>query len=344
MNARWFNKRQGAFRTYMETCGVPPTAWINSHDSVRKQAQKQDTPVNQLELASSTSEFSVRLDGVLGILLGVNQSKMREEFGVSIDDRVSFLFSCFLQDFVPDDTNLDLHVECGDSAVVVQLRGHNAQCVPVAGEPVSGLAHGQCQLSRELHLFEFTKALARILWRPSRNQSLVGIATEVIRTVCGVVAAGAELAVAGAVVFERYNLLALDVRRSSQKSLARVPKGVKRAFSIAAAEGEGLSKTNQMRTSAQLLRGEGPLQKRRVTSKEPVTNARSSNRWCIDVGSQYILHSREHFKIVPEVTGMLLDGSGYSCKDYNHTAIFNPDTRVCLWLPPSAPLVRPSSK
>ena len=37
-----------------------------------------------------------------------------------------------------------------------------------------------------------------------------------------------------------------------------------------------------------------------------------------------------------EVTGIIIDGSGYACKDYNHYGIMNPNDLTCTWLPPAA--------
>ena len=71
-----------------------------------------------------------------------------------------------------------------------------------------------------------------------------------------------------------------------------MPKGVKRAVANAVTHGEGLSKSNQVITSAKMLSGTTPLKRVRVNGKQPYVRSRPVNGWCVDNGIQYLLGSR----------------------------------------------------
>ena len=187
-------------------------------------------------------------------------------------------------------------------------------------------------------VWAFMSYICHVVWRPSHNKKRIGLAKATFGALSDVITAGVEVGV-GNGTFDKYNALALvpALQRASERgSSVRVPKGVKRAVANAVTHGEGLSKSNQVITSAKMLSGTTPLKRVRVNGKQPYVRSRPVNGWCVDNGIQYLLGSRLLWKKVPEISGFLMDGSSYACQEFMHVAITNPDTDVCVWLPPAA--------
>ena len=182
------------------------------------------------------------------------------------------------------------------------------------------------------------RCFSGVVWRPVKNgKRRLDLAKAVFGAFSDVIAAGVEVGV-GNGTFDKYSTLALvpALQLASEKGHSvRVPKGIKRAVADAVSHAEGMSKSNQLVTSAKMLSGTLPLKKMRVKGKQPNVKSKPVNKWCVDNGIQYILGSRLLWKTVPEVSGFLMDGSSYACQEFMHVAITNPDTDVCVWLPPA---------
>ena len=121
----------------------------------------------------------------------------------------------------------------------------------------------------------------------------------------------------------------------SQSRASCVPLSLKRAASRAVSSAEGLQNTRHLLASQEISQGDSKLTQHR--SRSTFSAPKAANEWCVDNSIQYLLHGRLDFKVVPKVTGLILDGSGYACKDYNHYGIMKPKSLRMTCLPMAVP-------
>lgn len=296
-DSRWFANRKLLFQRHLEKFGLP-SHLCPSSESVRRHCSKAGSAFPTPEvMVVTTSEFSITTAGLLALIMGIQQSKMREEFGDVLPARLEMLFRGLLQSFLPAVKPIRAVLNHGDDFVVCNIRDRRVWCVKAPGQACN-FSNGRCVLSRPMLVEDALRYLTTQIYRPSQTK-YAQLALTLFNFISGLVTSQVEIEW-DAEVFERFNLLALGRQESSKSSSARVPLGLKRTAAQSVAAAEGISKTNQFMVSQKILDGTQPSKRIRNCGK--ATNAKSCNTWCVDNSIQYMLHSQVEFKVLPEVS------------------------------------------